>query len=114
MAEGCGIREDYEQRIGPGGKPIRYLGASFSAYDRAAKTWRQFYFDNAGSVTSFSSGAIEGGAMILDADGTRMTLRPEGEKVRQIGEGTKDGGATWSPQYDYTYVRKAAHPPADR
>ena len=28
------------------------------------------------------------------------------DKVRQFSQGSTDGGKTWSPEYDFTYVRK--------
>ena len=28
------------------------------------------------------------------------------DKVRQFSQGSTDGGKTWKPEYDFTYVRK--------
>jgi hypothetical protein len=28
------------------------------------------------------------------------------DKVRQFSQGSTDGGKTWTPEYDFTYVRK--------
>jgi hypothetical protein len=45
-----------------------------------------------------------------DRDGTpvkrRMTFTPRGkDEVRQLGEKSKDGGATWETEYDLVYRR---------
>jgi hypothetical protein len=28
------------------------------------------------------------------------------DKVRQFSQGSTDGGETWKPEYDFTYIRK--------
>ena len=111
-AGGCAIEENYHQTVGPGGAAADYHGASFSIYDGAhGGVWRQFYVDSGGSVTAFEGG-VEDGAMVLNAPGAgggvqRMTVsvQPDGS-VRQHGESSVDGGATWRPGYDFTYRRR--------
>lgn len=111
-AGGCAIEEDYRQTIGPGGVPTTYHGVSFSTFDaRRGGVWRQFYMDSGGAVTVFEGGPQDG-AMVLQAAGRpgsiqRMTvsLEPDGS-VRQRGETSTDGGATWAPGYDFTYRRR--------
>ncbi|MEO8673610.1 MAG: hypothetical protein ABI411_20040 [Tahibacter sp.] len=107
IAEQCAIRETYTQAIGPDGKPITYLGTSYSALNTADGTWRQFYVDTGGAALSYSGG-FKDGAMVLTAlaanVGTRMTVRAQADgSVRQSGEITQDSGATWAPGYDFTY-----------
>ncbi|MDI6623866.1 MAG: hypothetical protein QME55_03980 [Brevundimonas sp.] len=111
-AGGCAIEEDYRQTVGPGGVATTYHGVSFSAFDaRRGGVWRQFYMDSGGSVTVFEGG-LRGDAMVLEAPGRgggvqRMTVSPQADgSVRQRGESTTDGGASWTPGYDFTYRRR--------
>ena len=111
-AGGCAIQEDYPQTVGPGGAPTIYHGISFSAFDaRRGGVWRQFYMDSGGAVTVFEGG-VRDGAMVLEAPGRagsiqRMTVSPEPDgSVRQRGESSTDGGATWTPGYDFRYRRR--------
>ena len=111
-AGGCAIEEDYHQTVGPGGVPKTYHGISFSTFDqRGGGVWRQFYMDNGGAVTVFEGG-LRGGAMVLQAPGRpgsiqRMIVSPEPDgSVRQRGETSTDGGASWTPGYDFTYRRR--------
>ena len=112
-AGGCAIEEDYRQTVGPGGVAATYHGVSFSTFDaRRGGVWRQFYMDSGGAVTVFEGGLSETGAMVLQAPGRpgsiqRMTVSPEPDgSVRQRGESSTDGGATWTPGYDFTYRRR--------
>lgn len=111
-AGGCAIEENYHQTVGPGGVATDYRGASFSVFDTlSGGVWRQFYVDSGGNVTVFEGGLNDGG-MVLDAAGRggalqRMTVTPQADgSVRQHGESSTDGGATWSPGYDFTYRRR--------
>ena len=112
-AGGCAIEEDYHQNLGPGGVPTTYHGVSFSTFDqRRGGVWRQFYIDSNGNVTVFEGGLSDDGAMVMSAPGRagavqRMTVSPQPDgSVRQQGESSTDGGATWSPGYDFTYRRR--------
>jgi hypothetical protein len=111
-AGGCAVEEDYHQTVGPGGAPATYHGVSFSTFDaRRGGVWRQFYMDSGGGVTVFEGGPRDG-AMVLEAPSRggavqRMTVSPEPDgSVRQRGESSADGGATWTPGYDFTYRRR--------
>ncbi|MDP3802313.1 hypothetical protein [Brevundimonas sp.] len=111
-AGGCAIEEDYLQTVGPGGVAATYHGVSFSTFDaRRGGVWRQFYMDSGGAVTVFEGGPRDG-AMVLEAPGRpgsiqRMTVSPEADgTVRQRGESSTDGGATWTSGYDFTYRRR--------
>ena len=67
--------------------------------------------DSGGAVTVFEGG-VRDGAMVLEAPGRagsiqRMTVSPEPDgSVRQRGESSSDGGATWTPGYDFRYRRR--------
>ncbi len=109
----CAIQETYHQTLGRGGAPMSYRGSSLSVFDQAGGgKWRQFYVDSGGAVTVFE-GEAKDGAMVLDAPGRagaiqRMTLAPQADgSVRQWGQTSTDGGATWSAGgYDFTYRRR--------
>jgi hypothetical protein len=109
-AQGCVIRETYTQRDG-------YTGTSLSFHDPVLGKWRQTWVDSTGSVGEFS-GELADGAMRFTgethrADGARilrkMTLSPEGGKVRQVSEASRDG-ASWKPHYDFVYAAPKAGP----
>lgn len=107
---GCAIRESYAQTVGPGGQNLDYRGSSQTALDVARGQWRQFYVDSAGNTSDFTGG-LRDGKLVMRAEkngGTnRMTIEalPDGN-VRQRGERSMDGGRTWTPGYDFTYVRE--------
>lgn len=113
IADGCAIEENFYQTVGPGGVVASYRGASYSIFDApGGGKWRQFYVDNAGSVTVFEGGIVDG-AMVLIAPGgpgviQRMIVAPQPDgSVRQTGATSRDGGATWSTGgYDFTYRRR--------
>lgn len=103
---GCAIRENWMPLQGPG-------GGSLNAWRPAERRWRQTWTDGGNAWVEFTGG-IEGNAMVLIApvrlpDGTqalsRMTFtRGENGSVRQAGARSTDNGATWTPQFDFTYV----------
>lgn len=114
-AGGCAVEENYHQTVGPGGASVNYVGSSLSVFDQAGGgRWRQFYVDSGGSVTVFEGQAVDGG-MVLDAPGRagalqRMSFTAQADgSVRQWGQVSTDGGATWtSGGYDFTYRRRPA------
>lgn len=109
LAGGCTVQESFRQSVGPGGRPSNYRGHSLSALG-ADGVWRQFYVDTSGASTSWE-GAAEAGSLVFTTRGPqalqRMTYRALADgAVRQIGEVSRDNGATWQPGYDFTYRRR--------
>jgi hypothetical protein len=107
---GCGLVENWQ--------PFTLMtGGSLSSYDRSDRRWHQTWIDSGGARVEFTGG-LEGSNMVLtglwrgfsgpgkDAL-VRMTWSrlPKGA-VRQQGEASRDGGATWSPSFDFTYQPK--------
>jgi len=99
---GCVVKEEYST---PGG----YEGTSLSYYDAASKAWKQTWVDNQGAPVIFSGG-FEDGRMVLDEapDGNirgriSWTPLPDG-RVRQLWEGSEDGGKSWKPKFDGIYT----------
>lgn len=94
-----------------------YAGKSFNTYNALTKQWQQTWVDNRGGSTEFLEGTFDGGRMAfrtkpfpLSKDTmavrklTFYKLSPD--TVRQHGEISKDGGATWSTEYDLEYRRR--------
>lgn len=106
LYDGCAVRENWMPLRGSG-------GGSLNAWRPAQRRWRQTWTDGTNAWVEFSGG-MEGAAMVLTApvilpNGTRalsrMTYR-RGEQgaVRQVGTRSTDNGATWTPQFDFTYI----------
>lgn len=105
--DGCGIRENWMPLGGAG-------GGSLSTYVPAKRQWEQFWIDSGNSRALFTGG-WNGNAMVIqgawpktptDATGplTRMSYSRNADgSVRQFGEVSPDGGATWTPSFDFTY-----------
>jgi hypothetical protein len=93
-----------------------YSGKSYNIYNADFKRWEQFWVDNLGGVIHFY-GQRKDGVMhfytedLPQSDGSKLkrhlrffSLAPD--RVRQFSQGSADGGATWSVEYDLTYNRK--------
>jgi hypothetical protein len=96
----CVIRENWSPLRGGG-------GSSLNTWRPHQRRWRQLWADSSNSWVEFVGG-MEGEAMVLTAgDGAtrnRMTYTREAQgAVRQLVEQSTDGGASWTPQYDFTY-----------
>jgi hypothetical protein len=105
----CVIRESWMPLRGGG-------GSSLNTWRPAEHHWRQLWADSQNGWIDFSGG-MEGEAMVLTASTpaangspslTRMTYtRNTDGSVRQAGTVSSDGGRTWQPSFDFTYVRAA-------
>ena len=96
---------------------LRYAGKSFNTWNAASKEWQQTWVDNTGNITAFTHGKFESNKIVFNTDPfffskdtsatRRLTFFDLGkDKVRQLGEITKDNGATWSTEYDLEYRRR--------
>ncbi|MBW3535205.1 MAG: class I tRNA ligase family protein, partial [Gemmatimonadetes bacterium] len=106
---GCVLHESYDGQRG-------YHGESFNVYDAGRGVWHQTWVDNAGTLLRLDGG-FTGERMVLEGetiapDGTttlnRITWsRVDGDpdRVRQLWEGSDDGGRTWSVVFDGLYTR---------
>jgi tetratricopeptide (TPR) repeat protein len=105
--DGCVIIENWHGTLGDS-------GMSLNTYNPGQKQWQQFWVSNSGAVTTFDQGELQGGAMRFlgtenlrqnDPRRVRLTFFPlPNGSVRQLGEGTSDGGKTWNVRYDLQYV----------
>lgn len=106
---GCVLHESYAT---PGG----YAGESFSLYDASRGVWHQSWVDNGGLLLDLEGG-LRDGRMVLEGvtvgpDGGESTNRitwsrldDTGDRVRQLWEVSRDGGATWTVAFDGEYRR---------
>jgi len=96
---------------------LRYAGKSFNTWNAAKKQWQQTWVDNVGNTTAFVEGKYEDNKIIYQTAPfyfkkdsiairklTFFNLGPD--KVRQLGEISRDNGTSWSTEYDLEYRRK--------
>jgi tetratricopeptide (TPR) repeat protein len=102
---GCVIWENWTS-LGEAG----YFGKSYNTYNPDYKRWEQFWVDNQGQMIHFHGGLVDGVMdyytdVVPQVDGSSLQRRLQffnlgPDKVRQFGQLSKDGGATFSPEYD--------------
>lgn len=115
ILDSCIILEEWSGLPQPTG--FVYKGKSFNTYNVSTKQWQQNWVDNVGGSTNYSFGKFDNGKIIFLTNPvqyskdsivisklTFFNLGPD--KVRQLGEISKDNGQTWSTQYDLEYRRK--------
>ena len=96
---------------------LRYAGKSFNTWNTSLHQWQQTWVDNVGGSTAYVKGAYENKKIVFNTDPfqfskdtiavRRLTFFDLGpDKVRQLGEITKDKGTTWATEYDLEYRRK--------
>jgi tetratricopeptide (TPR) repeat protein len=92
-----------------------YSGKSYNTYNVDLGRWEQFWVDNQGGMIHFRGGLIDA---VMDFH-TEAIPQPDGttlmrwlrfynlgaDRVRQLSEGSTDGGKTWTVEYDFTYQR---------
>jgi hypothetical protein len=109
MAGGCGLLENWTALNGTTGK-------SLNAFNPAAKQWQQYWVGQGGAVTEYRESEWHDGSLSLIARPAasapaqrlqRLTFTPVNDStVRQHGELSNDGGATWTTTYDFYYHRR--------
>ncbi len=96
---------------------LRYAGKSFNTWNASLKQWQQTWVDNTGNTTAFINGKFESNKIIFNTDPfpfskdtiavRRLSFFNLGvDKVRQMGEISKDKGNSWITEYDLEYRRK--------
>lgn len=93
-------------------------GKSFNIYDAQAKTWRQSWVDDRGSILLLEGG-FRDGKMVLEGrrtgpqGGTVVNriiwnrIDGDPDRVRQLWEASRDNGKSWKTLFDGTYRRKS-------
>jgi len=92
-------------------------GKSWNTWNPARKRWEQSWVDSS-ATPIFFTGHLEDGGMVYHSDQPqqdgkpyerRLTFTPlPGHRVRQLSQGTADGGRTWTTEYDFIYVSQGA------
>lgn len=111
IAQGCAIRELYEQGDG-------LVGDSILSYDPVRKQWQQTWVTNRGSIMvlwgNFKDGALvlEGEVHLRDGKSVmqRITWKAQDNGVRESAVLSKDGGKTWVPAFDLLFMKRASKP----
>ncbi|MEQ3662899.1 MAG: hypothetical protein ACJAYP_000670 [Flavobacterium sp.] len=91
-----------------------YAGKSYNTYDAYAKQWQQTWVDNVGGSTEFLFGKYENNKIIFQTNEFQLDKNTKAIRkltffklangfVRQLGEISKDKGATWATEYDLEY-----------
>lgn len=115
ILDSCVILEEWISMPVPNG--FVYKGKSFNTYNANTGEWQQTWLDNVGGSTHYVYGKYDSGKIIFQtapwqyAKDTmainKLTFFNLGaDKVRQLGELSKDDGKTWTTQYDLEYRRK--------
>ncbi len=115
ILDSCIILEEWTSTAVTQG--LRYAGKSFNTYNSTTKQWQQTWVDNAAGSTEFLEGKFEDRKIIFLTNPfpfaqdsmaiRRLTFFNLGsDKVRQLGEISKDNSATWLTEYDLEYRRK--------
>lgn len=108
VSGGCALLENWTGARGGQGK-------SLSAFNPAIGQWQQYWIGSDGRPTEFRESSWSEGSLVLRAHATtangpaelRLTFTPvDSLTVRQHGERSTDGGATWTTTYDFYYHRK--------
>ncbi len=92
-----------------------YSGKSYNAYNPNLKRWEQFWVDSDGGMIHFY-GELKDSVMdcytddVPQTDGSKLKRHLQffnlgSNQVRQCSRGSKDGGKTWTVEYDLTYKR---------
>ena len=108
VSGGCAILENWTGLRGGHGK-------SLNTYNPNRHQWQQFWVGQDGGVGEYRSSEFDGTSLAFfikgDSDSLavqRLTFTPvDSATVRQHSEASKDGGRSWSTQYDFYYHRKA-------
>lgn len=96
---------------------IRYAGKSFNTYNTRTRQWQQTWVDNVGGSTEYLEGKASAGQIVFKTAPFRLTAdtmavrrlsfyKISNDRVRQLGEISKDQEKTWVVEYDLDYRRK--------
>ena len=115
VLDSCIILEEWTSVVPV--KGITYSGKSFNTYNTTTNQWQQTWVDNVGGTTEYLEGKLDHNALIFRTkpfsfSKDTMAIRKlsffnlGSNKVRQLGEISKNNGATWITEYDLEYRRK--------
>ena len=115
ILDSCIILEEWTSVGGLG--PFQYAGKSFNTYNAATGQWQQTWVDNSAGSNEYLSGKFENNSIVFKTNSFPFSkdtvavrrlsfFNLSKDKVRQLGEITKDNGSSWSTEYDLEYRRK--------
>ncbi len=115
ILDSCIILEEWTSSATVNG--VRYAGKSFNTYNAVTNQWQQTWVDNVGGSTEYLEGKLENNTLIFRTkpfvfSKDTVAIRKLSffnlglNKVRQLGEITKNNGNTWVTEYDLDYRRK--------
>jgi hypothetical protein len=107
VQSGCVLQEHWQGSDGSS-------GTSFNIYYAGDKQWHQTWVDSNGLLLRLDGGLVDG-KMEMSGERTSRTGKivtdrivwtpePNGD-VRQVWDVTADGGKTWQPVFDGTYLK---------
>jgi hypothetical protein len=110
VSGGCAILENWTGARGG-------TGHSLTTYNPAIDQWQQYWIGQDGQPHEYREGRFDGTSLVLVAHyaavdtvpavDLRLTFTPvDSATVRQHGERSGDGGATWTTTYDFLYHRR--------
>jgi hypothetical protein len=108
ILDGCVVQERWSSAGGG------FEGMSLNTFDSVNGRWTQYWVDNTGLTAVMTGPGGKGEVVYMRTftgrDGrtttARMTLRQlSTDRVRQLIEHSRDGGKSWSTQYDLRYAR---------
>jgi hypothetical protein len=110
VSGGCALLENWTSARGGQGK-------SLNAYNPAIGQWQQYWIGQDGNPTEYRESTWSGASVVFRAHSPAAGATPATEQrltftavdsatVRQLGESSSDGGATWTTAYDFYYHRK--------
>lgn len=119
MLDSCTILEEWTSAIVRNG--FRFSGKSYNMYNAAKKQWQQYWVDNTGSVTEYFNGFYKDDKMTIQTNNEKVSdtswliqkmtfYKLNADKIRQHGENSNDGGASWTTSFDLEYRRKTNNP----
>ncbi len=111
ILDSCVIVENWTNTNGS------YKGKSFNTYNRQSGQWQQTWVDDKGGSTEYLKGKYENNSIVFLTEPFPFTkdtmairkltfFKLSEEKVRQLGEISKDRGTTWAVEYDLEYRRR--------
>ena len=115
ILDSCTILEEWTSASITSG--LRFAGKSFNTYNASSRQWQQTWVDNTGGTTEYLSGKFENQQIVFRTNPfpfskdtmalRKLTFSNLGpDKVRQLGEISKDNGLTWVTEYDLEYRRR--------
>jgi hypothetical protein len=115
ILDSCIILEEWTSSAANNG--YQYTGKSFNTYNANTGQWQQTWVDNSAGSTEYLEGKYMDKKMIFKTAPFRLIKDTMGlrqltffnlskDKVRQLGELSKDKGQTWITEYDLEYRRK--------